>query len=52
MKDKEPRRRGPKEKPVPQKKIEEYTTAERMRLARQNAGKTLSDAARELLISA
>lgn len=47
MENKE-RRRGPKEKPVPQKNSAEYTAAEQMRLARQNAGKTLSDTGRAL----
>ncbi|SRR6266487_2917642 len=48
MTEYEPKRRGPKEKPVPQKSPGEYTAAERMRIARQNSGKTLSDTAREL----
>jgi transcriptional regulator with XRE-family HTH domain len=48
MEKKEPRRRGPKEKPVPQKNSGEYTAAELMRTARQKAGKTLSETGREL----
>jgi len=48
MTEYEKKRRGPKEKPVPQKSPDEYTAAERMRLARQNAGKNLSETAREL----
>ena len=48
MENKESRRRGPKERPVPQKNPEEHSAAERMRIARQKAGKTLSDTARAL----
>lgn len=48
MKDQEPNRRGRKEKPVPQKCPDEYTAAERMRLARQSAGKSLSEVGRDL----
>jgi DNA-binding XRE family transcriptional regulator len=48
MKDRETRRRGPKERPVPQKNPKDYSAAERMRLTRQKAGKTLSETAREL----
>jgi transcriptional regulator with XRE-family HTH domain len=48
MKDKEPKRRGPKEKPVPERKSGEYNAAEQMRLARQQSGKTLSEAAERL----
>ena len=48
MKDSEPKRRGRRERSVPQRQQEEYTAAERMRLARQNSGKTLVETGKEL----
>jgi transcriptional regulator with XRE-family HTH domain len=48
MKEYEPKRRGRKEKQIPPKNFGEYTTAELMRMTRQNAGKTLSETGNEL----
>jgi transcriptional regulator with XRE-family HTH domain len=42
---------GRKEKPVSQKSPGEYTAAELMRIARQNAGKTLKETGRDLQIT-
>lgn len=48
MNENEQKRRGRKEKAVPQKSPNEYNAAERMRLARRNSGKSLAETGKEL----